>query len=85
MLKLHNSNEFMYFSEQIPVFLPAKTLTSYMPVYFEVACQCIFNLHARIFLFPYLKDTHLNDQIIVLLHARSGNKLGMIYLFERLH
>ena len=49
-----------------------------MPVFFEVTCQDIFVSVVE-------KDTHLNDQILVLLHARSANKLGMIYLFERLH
>ena len=49
-----------------------------MPVFFEVTCQGIFVSVVE-------KDTHLNDQILVLLHVRSANKLGMIYLFERLH
>ena len=78
MLKLHNSNEFMYFSDQIPVFLHARVFLFYMPVCFEVTCQDIFVSVVE-------KDTHLNDQILVLLHARSANKLGRIYLFERLH
>ena len=55
----------------IPVVLHASTLTTYMPVYVKITCQCILKLHAGLFLFPYLKDTHLNNQIPVLLHANT--------------